>query len=511
MPTAIDWAAISDDEGDLREVGTALAQLASPDAKARKKAFAKIDDRVVHQGGFVSPAAAPLVRVLLGHVRDAKAPHRAEALRLAVDAAVGGHFNHVGAPIGRSRLWPAVAKSDARLVLVAAYDDLVGWLRDADAEVRANAALALAFVPERAADVVAAIDGVLAKERSASVRATAILVLGLVGASSPGSVSAALLRALDTKETERSIAAIAWLHSQPHALDDVEKTAIVLEATEAPRDKKLGVANGEIGRLAVGAIESALATDGRATVARDLAARVAGSPAEEPVLRAWLDGHVPVLRPLVRFPKLRSELDADALAVLRDVASIVHERPDVAYGLSLGQRGLFDWPADLERFLGLTPPGPLDETIDDRPLWAWLTAARDDEAAATAFLAALTGRDVLPIVKDAATTPYRLSTAWPPTKTDDRAAPFARIAGRLLALVRAKELGAWVAEVASGPRHPARPTSLDEWTAPQIVLEGVLARTDVVPEPAHLEPLIGTAEAARNEDLRARALARFPR
>jgi hypothetical protein len=449
--------------------------------------------------------------VLLAHVRNPKAGHRAEVLRLAIDAAVGGHFNHVTAPIGRSRLWPAVANADARERLVAAYDDLALWLRDTGAEVRANAALALAFVPERAEDVVAAIGGVLAKERSASVRATSLLVLGLVGVSRPDAVSAALLRALDAEGTERSIAAIAWLHSQPRALDDLEKTAIVLEAAEAPRDKKLSLANGEIGRLAVGAIESALASDGRATVARDLAARVEGTPAETPVLRAWLDGYLPAPRPMLRFPKMPSELDAVTLAVLRDVALVVRGRPDVAYDLSLGYRGIFDLPDDLARFIGLTPPGPLDETIDGRPLWAWLLAARDDEGAANALLQALTGRDVLPIVKDAATTPYRLSTAWPPAKTDNRTAPFARVTGRLLATVPADELRAWVAEVASGPRHPSAPTSLDEWTAPQIVLEGVLARNDVVPEPAHLEVLIGTAKAARNPDLHARAVARFPR
>lgn len=388
----IDWSTFDEELDEYGWIPAALRGLGSKDKKARKEALARLEDGLLHQGGFFLPAAAAAMPFLLALVSDGETEDVDALIVFTTDLALGGHWNHLrGGWKHTSPLAAAAADPAQRRAFVDGIDAIAPHLHHKRATVRAAACMALAFVPERAAELLPPILSRLSKERSGPVRFGALLAAGLLApaAGEAESVAPILDEALaSSKAPERLAGAVAWCWSQDRPLEraHVVDELVAAIGTGARPDKKLLWCSGDLERLATEALMQALREDDRSSLAQDLVRRVAGTRAESKVfdslfaltfaggLPASGDGSAPP----VPLRTLDTLTEAQRTLLHQLVASRREDNPRYlacSWG-TLSGHGLFDLRSDLERFLGLTEAGPLDGLLDGRPLWWHLHRVR---------------------------------------------------------------------------------------------------------------------------------------
>lgn len=281
MPLMLDtlddvpWHQLTHAYGQAVDVPPLLRALTSADAPTRDQARYELYGNVFHQGTRFE-ASAYAVPFLVELALEPSVPERGEIVGLLTHLAVGHQYEHMVEPFPVDTLRAAVGPFDpawraevsARYVYwvadirhrqppdrvermiakgvdeLRAYEavqeavpKLLTLLDDADDEVAASAAHALAWFPERAALTVPALVAVAADEaRQTRVRTTALLAAGMAGRD-PGQLADLLSRlARADDEDLRWAAAATWaLTAGAGAPDDAK--AVLRARAEAGEDE----------------------------------------------------------------------------------------------------------------------------------------------------------------------------------------------------------------------------------------------------------------------------------
>ncbi|MER5492323.1 hypothetical protein [Streptomyces sp. NPDC002490] len=164
------------DGGPAVEVPARLRALVSPDGEARAAAWHWWETWFL--GGHEQPALARAVPFLLGLLADGGTPDRERAL--------GGLSRLVERPPGADGPGPG---GPVRAAVIAGVPALVPLLEAADVRTAGAAAELLAWLPERAREVLPALRGLCARAGPGPERATALIALGTLAGTPAGSAA----------------------------------------------------------------------------------------------------------------------------------------------------------------------------------------------------------------------------------------------------------------------------------------------------------------------------------
>lgn len=362
----IDWSSFIHAYGPADDVPELLRAMLDPATAAG--AFASFDASVNHQG-WVTPAAVPCVPWLVAALDEPGAP-LAELIRRLADLAVNGnHESWIG-----DRM---IVETEPTLFdpVLAGHGTFVDLLGHADPDVRANAALALAVLRERADEAAAPLKSALAAEGKSEVKASLILALGVLGSAEDLPAIAAASGGKRVAIAIRVAAACARIWLAPDDISDDDLLELLTVAGTPKRVKGLPWADGALNEIAKSVLMAALSQHvdvARVTMLLEL---VEGKIAKD------------IVTTLVKnaFPKgatyaRREELSGGQLSALKlmadyDLTSRVADLVGEA-GLPSRQRGI-------RIFLGVEPGGLLDREVElhgmTTPLWAALRRAIREE------------------------------------------------------------------------------------------------------------------------------------
>ncbi|MCB9577010.1 MAG: hypothetical protein H6717_08295 [Polyangiaceae bacterium] len=448
--SAVDWTSFKQESGDAPRIPTLFEKLLDAKAAVRSRAAQDLARALVPYDGYVRAyfhvglEAVPFVARL---ATAPESPVRAPMLRLLGDLAAGNHRRHLERGfhlelLDDDEIGPG---REVHAAVVAAVDGILPQLRDSDADVRASAAFALAWLPSEAPRSIDALLEGLASEKSP---ASSLLALGYVARAAGRADLGRVLRAHTQDKPPAGYAAVLGaLLADPDGMDDLEDTA--LAGPPKPVVKGLPFNGGALGQL--GHFIVLGATCARCSLARHLQL-VDKARQNHP---AWLArvvswsvfpaaGSDGARRAELLNPQQISE---EARGVLRDLARGLSAPPSAPEALlvadfqgfeparqyTLFRRvGLFGSRGHNERALGLEPPGPLDRVVDGAPLWHWLSKARDERISFDDWRARVSEDELLAVCEDAAAVPFDLHQAYPRSGSYD-VVPLVEVIERTLA------------------------------------------------------------------------------
>lgn len=502
LPEDIDWARFGDEYDEYTWVPDAIAAIRSGDKKASRAAIKKLDQELVHQGGMFLPASAAAMPFLLQEI-EAGNDEVERLIPLVTEMALGGHHNHFDGGWGPdSPLASAAGEPEVRRLFVESIDRIAAHL-DGKAALRAPVLLALAFVPERAADHLPLVLEQVG-ERSKPVRFGARLAAGLLARAleDPDAIWPMVDGSLGAKAAEdRWAAAMAWAWASPKALDEPRVRGALVEAVGAKTDKKLLWGDGRVTMLASQVLVGAVRRDGRRDMATELLEAVEGTAGEMglsgALVRLYFDGAPKPEGTLRRW----DEMDETQQWLIGRYARrnrINTVSVEAIPGSALSHVGLPTLKADLRRLAGVEKPAALEQVVDGRPLWWHLFETREDPLRRPALVEALRagGIDVIALAEDAITGVYRLSTRLPAVKAGDRIYDLAILLAHLIVeLVEPEAALAWVRFVGKGERDIRNDGWLKGWNRAYLAMAvahelGALAELDREIR----DPIVATAD-----------------
>ncbi len=500
-PEDIDWTQFGDEHEEYTWVPEALAAIRSGDRKASRAAIKELDQALVHQGGIFLPPSTAVMPFLLREIEAGNA-ELDRLIPLCTEMALGGHHNHLEGGWGPdSALASAAGEPEVRRLFVEGIDVVAAHL-GGKAALRAPVLLALAFVPERAADHLPLVLEQVG-ERSKPVRFGARLAAGLLARAleTPDAIWPMVDESLGAKaEEDRWAAAMAWAWASPKALDEPRVRRALVEAMGAKADKKLVWADGRVAMLASQVLVGAVGRDGRRDVATELLEAVEGTKGEMGLSGAlvrlyFADAPKPegTLRRWDEMDETEQWLIGRIARRNRTNTVSVESVP----GSALAHVGLPTLKADLRRLAGVEKPAALEQVVDGRPLWWHLFETREDPERRPALVEALRagGIDVIALAEDAITGPYRLDTRLPAAKRGDRIHDLAVMLAHLIVeLVEPEAALAWVRFVGKGERDVRNDGWLKNWNRSYLAMAvahelGALAELD----PELRDPIVATA------------------
>lgn len=508
---SIDWAKVMDARGPATSVPAMLREIAGADAKKRKRALDGLADALNHQG-TPTPAAVPaapfVVELATGPALDGDGKSRAVLLALLGNLATFGHhakflltghdiradFPHVPADHPAKQLYTAVAAGiDAYLALLASADD----------SERTAAAFVLAFLSREADRSLPAVTAQLAKEKKAQPKASLLLCLGYLARYLAAPADATFTKAASDKDALVQVAALlALAESHGGKLAAPQRDALTAHLDKAPKAPGFPWNDGDLhGFIARMATAAALADRDMPALGK-LVEKTKNTPAERWVVAAMLD--VAFAGPRPSDMRVPADLTDEQRAVL---SLILAQGLTNRVFLGLASHGLPYSQLALERFLGGTPPGPLDAVANGEPLWRIAVRVLSDRAPESAFLAATKGlsdADLLALAEDIVLGSHGVANGWPYVATSGRGPMMAR-------QLRAARLAAATLEHHASPAAiSARADELlgksprsDAWSATLVLALGrpLAARGEALPE--RLDPLLLSASTeAFQADLR---------
>lgn len=360
--TDVNWKKLRHAHGPATRIPTQVEALVTGSEYARFEAHEALRDTCVRPGAWFD-ASPPLVALLI-ETAARGTEHTPILLQLLADVIAGEHVAALSAGL------PTPANDVAAAARQAALDRaerVTPHLGAAEPAVRAAAALALAFIPCNA--VVTALQERLASEPDAPVRAGIALALACLARQGVGRLEEndALLRG-EASPLVRLVAILgAMLAGRPPGADLVSALEEGLDANI--ESQAFPWANGKLGVL--------------------IPALVRGAPTCQQVVREALLAVVVSARPagaeraavallgIGGFTERWSETDIALPGELsepqREIAQALAQR-DGLKGLGWG---VPPSARDRRRWLGTSPPGPLEKAVDvpglgSVPLWyAW--------------------------------------------------------------------------------------------------------------------------------------------
>jgi hypothetical protein len=405
---AIDWGALQDAYGSAELIPELLASIATGDVSALEA----LDNRVNHQGTMM-PLAAQVVPFAVELLSVAAAPTARLLVWLGELAAGGDHTNALARGLELSHAQRSRLSNDdprRRVHDIVADADIENQLMSAQANVRGAAAFALCFSGGDGA----ALSAALASESDDNVRACALIALALLGSVGGAAPDKAVFEAARASgEPVRSCALIASAYADlaPASEDDLDELlAIVRSGRTVAAIPFCGGALHALATLAL--VRVATRTTNHHLFALLLDAS-AGQPTQPTVAARMLDAVFDDVADGPRVATALTETQRAALVALTAAGLVVRCRT------SLAANGLPQGDANVARFLGTAPAGPLDTMVDGAPLWRHLadrlagtrTHARWLEDVGSAC--AGSGIDAWSICEDAATGPYNVHLPWP--------------------------------------------------------------------------------------------------
>ncbi|WP_437735243.1 hypothetical protein [Sorangium sp. So ce1335] len=358
----VDWSKLKRKDGSAQNLPHHLGALTAAQPEARAQARGELRRFLCDAADWFS-ASAPAITSLVDLAADPATPDRGQVLALAVDVLTVGHrwFLARGLDFREARVQSLFAKgTEARRALEAMEAELPRLARlaeDADAGVRAAAAMALAFIASAAAPSRALLLGRLDREPEPLVRGSVAVALGMLGRYEPSAEIAQRLRALvagNEPEILRGVAFAARLHVDPAppSAAELELAGALLRATRVD-EALFPWMYGRVDHLVEQQLK-AHSEEGALVAARLLLAMVRDADASDPLRNERAkDALGLVLDPYADAPDALSEGQAE---VARELTRLDVDLPFALYHLPGRRR-------DRRRFLGIDPPGPLDRVV----------------------------------------------------------------------------------------------------------------------------------------------------
>jgi hypothetical protein len=501
------WAEVQGAYGAATEMPELLRRLLSADSRERLSAFEQLEDIINHQGG-ITPAALVTAPFLVEIATAPTAPDRGSLVRLLADLSVGGsHERYVAnglLPLLRDD--PALAP--IRTSVLGALDAWISLLGASAPELRAPAAVLLAMLPEAGSRSRDALRRVVDQDRNDKARASAVLALALLAHEVPDEGDGQRFRQLQAKAKglTHTAAGLALAIVDPDPLPDELRVDLLGVVTKRARP----VAGfpwfaGRMDELTAILLMGAAVQHHNVDLLRSLLDEMRGSPLQRMLAPALVDvafaddgGHPADLRLATELsPTQRDVLEQ---LVKRDLHSSAEDALRV-HGLVCGR-------PDLERFLGLKPPGPIDRVVNGQPLWRFAAAVLNHRTAEQEWMdtlrKALSPEEIVAACEHA-TMPvamYSLQLPWPPVFQNDveaarRPARVERLIARTLVGCVPRALLVKTAE-----RVAADDAASECWSASVAfaIAEAVHADGDVLD--ARLDPLLLHAMAAPTQGRR---------
>ena len=251
----IDWSKVEDAYGPATDLPKDLQALRSPTPRTRRTALERLWARLCHQGS-VYEASAVAVPFLVEVAGNARLRDRDRVLELLGGIAVGDHANFLDGSLSakrRPKRRPSAPPSksveqrchDAVAARAPAVRVLLG---DRDARVRGAAAFVLAWLNGGEKASATAIAARCRDERDPAARASMLIALGHLGATSARpELTRALTFAFDERKAvslPRVAAAIALVYLDGRRAPDVARALLDTASAVAPLAKTLQPWNG---------------------------------------------------------------------------------------------------------------------------------------------------------------------------------------------------------------------------------------------------------------------------
>ncbi|MCB9698821.1 MAG: hypothetical protein H6738_18715 [Alphaproteobacteria bacterium] len=407
----VPWAELEHAYGPAEDVPALLRALARGKPEERASALDALGGNVFHQGS-VYDATPPVARFVVALV-EAAHPDTAELLGYLACLAVndpgqqslaGGGDPWAGAkPVGEEAPFVLTAREVARI-----GPAVVRLIEHADPGIRLAASFLASFLPAVARPVATAAARQLHVERDERTLASLVLLLGQLH-------SAPVRKLVPEAGLVRDAAVLATARARPEALGGAEIADLRELGRSDRRVEDFPWFDGDLPRAAR-VIEEGLALDPPEALLDAVEQALLGDDpraASDRIATARRRLFPEAWRPTPKF--LRSDLDEHQLRfchLLVDRADRLGD--EYPYWAHTEMIGLFLTSTNLRRWLGRSPPGPMDERVaDGRPAWKVMSDAlyghvtRQDALAALATLPEVVLADIVTEARTPSTTSWR--------------------------------------------------------------------------------------------------------
>lgn len=206
----IDWSELEHAYGAATDTPRALERLGSPELEVRSQALTSLFHSLYHQSGGYSASPAGL-RFLLAHLRGGTTPKpRLLHVICMLGDPAGAYWQIASGVVEQSTQlarWYGEESLEhfaaCRVIFVEAADTFLALLEDPLEEVRAQAAYALAWIPERAAESIAKIQERYDRETAPKVQMSSLLALGVLSLQRPKAEQKKLTTWLERHQPQR--------------------------------------------------------------------------------------------------------------------------------------------------------------------------------------------------------------------------------------------------------------------------------------------------------------------
>ncbi|WP_165950294.1 hypothetical protein [Actinomadura sp. GC306] len=331
---AADWAGLTHAYGAATTLPDTLEQVGSADPAVVERALYDLSGTIYHQG-WVYPATAPAVTVLLDLVSSHGTHHRPGILGLLSDiaGALWDLEEHDEDEYDEPDLATILEWArEARAAVAAGVPTLLSLLDDGDPAVRAAAPVVLADFPDHDPDLVRPLREKAEAEEDAGAAASMVLAVGDICADRDDRPLGWLRdRAADPRREVRAAAAVALVWCRVDDLNDdlLDAVTAEIQADESALDGQLWVRDGGRTGFLTAALSEHPAPQLRlardALTVSDAEKRLDAVHRAGEVMRTWRAGPAELLPPLAEL------LTDDEGEVVRETAwEIKQGGPDIA-------------------------------------------------------------------------------------------------------------------------------------------------------------------------------------
>lgn len=412
---SVDWSNVTGAYGPATDVPELISGLAGKTFK--RGALLSLSNIMNHQG-LITPAAVEAAPFLVELAGETTVKDRAAIVALLGELATGGsHIRFVMHELpDKAGADPESPVGRIRQHVVKGLPAWAGLLEFGTEQERAATAFLLAMVPETAGHLLAVVRRRVEVERAEKPLASTLISLAVMNLLAKTTEDAAVLRGVATgKDGLPKLAALIGLALlQPGDISEDDQMEL-LDGLEkySKQAKDLPWFEGELDNLVAVALTRAATHQGNMDVLSLLLDATKNKPTYASVARGILD---------VAFPDeggraTQLRVPSDLTEVQRRVLKEVIDR-DLVHPVSgaLARHGLLSGPLNLKRFIGLTPPGPMDRAVDGEPLFRLCIDVMSDRKPESAWLdamRALSPDEVIAASEDAAVPPYAVHLPWP--------------------------------------------------------------------------------------------------
>ena len=389
---AVNWGELRDAYGSAEAIPKLLQRVATGD----ESALEELGNRVNHQGTPM-PIAAQVAPFAIELLASGDAPIAPLLLWLGELAAGGDHT--------RLLARGTVSTQEHPLRDVVAHADAIeSHLTSEHAPVRAAAAFTVCWSGRDTAGLEAAFQA----ESDDAVRASQLLALGLRGVDVlSGSTTGEL-----TQVCKQIVA--AYIGGAPLSDDDQLELMSIIESGVTA--SAIPFCSGDLYAFAALALTRLATRSDDHALFELILASTEGQPTRPVVAARMLDAAFDDVPDGPRTAHQLSTPQRKALEAVSDAKMVVTARA------ALAANGLPQGDANMNRFLGRAPAGPLDTMVEGEPLWRHLADRIAERRTHEQWLKDVGTRDAWAICEDAATGPYNVHLPWPrplnPTNAD---------------------------------------------------------------------------------------------